>query len=312
MHCPVCLEKVKAELVEKVQNYHMYKCPFCDVIFADPMKGPGVEWYESTYISFEVIVWRLSWAQRRFLKYLPMAGGKLLDVGCGNGLFLFHASKSYQVAGLDLNKNLINFGRAHFNLRNLYATTLEEFVQRYPNLKFDVITFFEVLEHLDNPFQIMKCVKNNLKPNAIIAFSVPNRNRATDILGLRTPSDFPPNHLTRWSKRAIETLCERHGFKVKVKEVAPLDPEPFPLALVQKFFNLRLLGNLWKPWLMKLRSRGIIVSEEHICTRMPLYLRLIEKFGCVLLRMPSCLLYSWAKRLKMEGSTIFVIAQSMR
>jgi 2-polyprenyl-3-methyl-5-hydroxy-6-metoxy-1,4-benzoquinol methylase len=56
--------------------------------------------------------------------------------------------------------------------------SLEEFYEyaKEKNLKFDVITFFEVLEHQDKPREFLEMVKGFLKGGGYIAGSVPNRD----------------------------------------------------------------------------------------------------------------------------------------
>lgn len=60
--------------------------------------------------------------------------------------------------------------------------------------RFDIISFFEVLEHLDNPVRFIEHIRGLLKPGGHIIPSVPNRNSFLDTLA---ESDYPPNHLTR-------------------------------------------------------------------------------------------------------------------
>ena len=66
-----------------------------------------------------------------------------------------------------------------FWLKNVFVADLNSFfdgnVAEFP--KFDIITFFEVLEHLDNPLYFIEGVVKLLKPNGKLVISVPSRER---------------------------------------------------------------------------------------------------------------------------------------
>ncbi|MEM5782690.1 MAG: methyltransferase domain-containing protein, partial [Candidatus Aenigmatarchaeota archaeon] len=72
-------------------------------------------------------------------------------------------------------------------------------------LNFDVITFFEVLEHQDRPKEFIETIKSMLKPGGYIVGSVPNRDSwMWRMSGRRIgKGDFPPNHFLRFSKRSF-------------------------------------------------------------------------------------------------------------
>ena len=79
---------------------------------------------------------------------------------------------------------------------------------------FDIITFFEVLEHQDDPKGFVSKVMRLLKPYGCIAGSVPNRNvPLKDWQWFRDVGDFPPHHFTRWSKRCLEGFLTSMGFE---------------------------------------------------------------------------------------------------
>jgi len=213
--CPLCNETEKAVLKEVVNEFNIFYCRGCELEFADPMKNPGENWYETEY---KFSSWEgreyllLGWRHYKFLEDPPFRGGMLLDIGCSNGDFLLAArDKGYEVYGIDFDRKAIELGRKKFNLKNLFCGTIEDFRNSNPDKKFDVITFFEVLEHLDRPLQFIESTKKILKPDGYIAFSVPNRERwIKDSVWF----DYPPHHLTRWSRKSIRKLLEKTSFEV--------------------------------------------------------------------------------------------------
>ena len=84
-----------------------------------------------------------------------------------------------------------------------------------------MVSFFEVLEHQDNPAGFLAQVRSLLKPGGYIALSVPNRNRWQKGLDV---TDLPPNHLTRWNPEGLTGFLLREGF-----EIVSLREEPISL-----------------------------------------------------------------------------------
>lgn len=221
--CPVCLKSNNPVQVEIWRTYKLLCCDYCDVIFSHPFTAPGAEWYEKdkSYKTTRFSM-KIYWHHEQFLMQ-PILGNKLLDVGCNNGVFLSIAEKmGYVVTGLDFNRNSIESGQQAFGLKKLYSYTVEDFSKEFPSEKFDVITCFEILEHLDNPNQFLKTIKGLLRPQGSIAISVPNRDMAVNSLG---EYDYPPHHLTKWSDKALAHFLNSHGFSIIAHKVKEVDPE---------------------------------------------------------------------------------------
>jgi hypothetical protein len=80
----------------------------------------------------------------------------------------------------------------------------------HANERFDLITFFDVLEHIDNHNEFMESVHNLLATRGYIAMSMPYRKHAEWLM----PLDLPPRHLTRWDRKSLKRFLEARGFKV--------------------------------------------------------------------------------------------------
>lgn len=215
MHqCPVCLAETKLQFVEKHGDYTINRCPACDVVFSDPMKNPGADWYEKSemYAVGRVLHTAVGWQHNQFILDKDTYGKRLLDVGCGPGAFLSEAKKKgYEVWGLDFDRENVKVAKKRFGLKNIYAKSVADLARDFSGQKFDVITFFEVLEHLDDPTRFMGEIRGILESRGHIALSLPNRDRTLDPLG---EGDYPPNHLTRWNRECLTAFLERNGFEV--------------------------------------------------------------------------------------------------
>ena len=158
----------------------------------------------------------IGWFHLEFLKLRPKPQGALLDMGCGTGDFVQLATKNgYGATGIDSDHTAIECGKAFHGDIPLFCMKATDFFHRN-DTRYDVVTFFEVLEHLENPRGFIGEVRRHLADRGYIAFSVPNNDsplirlyrKATRII------DYPPHHLTRWSKKAVKRLLEGGGFDV--------------------------------------------------------------------------------------------------
>lgn len=214
--CPACLDSNGINIMDKEvgEPYKMIHCLSCDLVFSEPMKSASANWYETNEygLAFKVSANdqpHLGWYHEIFFEEsLPVK--KILDIGCGRGDFIKVAeNKGYLVAGIDFDETNIEIARRNFGLKNVYATTIEEFLSENPKKRFDIITFFEVLEHLPDPRSFIKNVKKLLAQEGYIVVSVPNRKRFTNTIAYL---DKPPYHLTRWSETALRNFIVQTGF----------------------------------------------------------------------------------------------------
>ena len=145
------------------------------------------------------------------MRLLPLTAS-FLDIGCGTGNFLAAARDAgYPVSGIELDRNAARFARERLGLQRVLALTISEFAEQHPKERFDVVTFFEVLEHQAAPIEFLQRVRTFVRPGGVIALSVPNRARwltGLDVL------DFPPDHFSRWNTVALKKFLNTQSFDV--------------------------------------------------------------------------------------------------
>ena len=215
--CPGCGSIDRFEEIEKVKDFLIVHCLNCGLDFSNPMKNPGGEWYDQAYIlRHSAIDTRIRDYYRWALKALPLKG-KLLDVGCGEGVFVAYAKKKgFDAYGIDFSKEAIKLGTEWYGLRTLYNCSLSQ-LKSINNLSdFNIVVFFEVLEHLEKPVDFLREVETTLQEDGFIALSVPSREKwpIPDI------GDYPPNHLTRWTEKSLRIFFEMNGFSIVRLEVS--------------------------------------------------------------------------------------------
>jgi SAM-dependent methyltransferase len=239
--CPACGKVSSNASVERYGRYECFACGACDLHFWNPREMPDASWYERVYIGRDHQLMPLEPGHKYFLSdRLAPRGGELLDVGCGTGNFLVAARDAgYHVSGTELDGGAARFAAVQVGMPRIFPLTIVDFVARYPGTKFDVVTFFEVLEHQAAPEEFLKGVKSCLRSRGYIALSVPNRERwltAPDVL------DYPPNHFLRWNVRALKTFLAAHGF-----EILSVREQGAGVAHTAQMINMALRTGLSRP-----------------------------------------------------------------
>lgn len=110
----------------------------------------------------------------------PVAGKKLLDVGCGGGILAeAMAQRGAEVLGIDMGEAPLAVARLHALESDVkvdyHRITAEDLAQEKAG-EFDVITCLEMLEHVPDPSSIVAACAHLVKPGGDVYFSTINRN----------------------------------------------------------------------------------------------------------------------------------------
>ena len=144
-----------------------------------------------------------------FREAKPEGGKRLLDLGCGVGRFLHAALKlGWDVRGIDASAKAIEIGKRTATFP-LSTETLQQL--RDSGARFDVVTAFEVLEHLERPVDVLRSVSEVLAPGGLFFGTVPNRLSPT-VQTTRRQDWLPPVHLQYFTAPALQRTLERGGF----------------------------------------------------------------------------------------------------
>lgn len=216
------------------------------------MRAADSQWYSSSWLYDLRIAdgaWeeaaRTPWNFNQALSCIRGRGnGSLLDIGCAEGQFLNLARKvGYEVTGLDFNPRSVEVARKVFSISSVYQCSAEEFYERHPDLRFDVVTLFEVLEHTANPFEIVCSIRRLLRPGGKFLLSVPGNRRWPQLF--HPEVDTPPHHLTLWTEEALTKMLERGGYRVLNIRSKPLGVDDLGIHLKWRLHKVaRILGPL--------------------------------------------------------------------
>jgi 2-polyprenyl-3-methyl-5-hydroxy-6-metoxy-1,4-benzoquinol methylase len=210
--CPLC-ETGSFERTTSGRSAHdLWSCRNCSLEFFYPLAQASAEWYAEGYRYRSLFESKeLRWNHHRFLKH-PASGRSLLDVGCGTGSLLLAAREhGYTVAGLDFDREAVETARVRLGIDDVHSLSAAQFRQAYPDRRFDVVTAFEVIEHVESPADLMRECSQLLKPGGELVISTPYRDRWPNV---HEAWDYPPHHLTRWDKAALAFAINLAGCRL--------------------------------------------------------------------------------------------------
>jgi 2-polyprenyl-3-methyl-5-hydroxy-6-metoxy-1,4-benzoquinol methylase len=163
----------------------------------------------------------------------PVEGLRILDVGCGWAqALLYFKNKGMDCYGFDPAPEAIEYGlRKGLSVQHAGIDRMDVF----GSIKFDVVMLKNVLEHLPNPFEVLKEIHQKvLKEGGLLIIDVPNefnvfQTAGRDVHGLGDWWVAPPGHLNYFSKDTLVNLINGAGYEVCLSEAS------FPLEMFLLF-----------------------------------------------------------------------------
>jgi len=264
--CELCGSKqhklyLPAIYAHEGKEYDLVQCKQCGLVFVSPfpdlktiaafynekyfLSDFGCGMYEKSYLETE---------STRVEEYREMLGriknhknsGKLLEVGCAAGSFLYYAQRAgFQVEGVDISDWAVNTAKTQFGL-TVYKGRLLDL--DLPRQNYDVIFLSDLLEHEPAPTAFLTIIQGLLKPDGVVAIKVPVYVNSfyyqiikilpwswtlgkLDIKLLqalkvsRRGPKFPPYHLYEYSPKTLARLLDKCGLKIVEQRSSLIVPE---------------------------------------------------------------------------------------
>jgi 2-polyprenyl-3-methyl-5-hydroxy-6-metoxy-1,4-benzoquinol methylase len=173
--------------------------------------------------------------------------GRLLDVGCAEGFFLEAAKAGgWECYGVELSSFAAEVA-SKAGVGEVFCGTLRD--AKYPDDHFDVVTMFDVIEHLHDPRAELEEVRRILKPGGLYYLLTPDaKSPAARLMGKRWFEIKPPEHLFYFSTANMNDMLRAAGFE-KVTSHAG--------GKVLTFEYIALVLSRTTPWLSKLLRLGL-------------------------------------------------------
>ena len=213
--CLICNSDRLKDL-ETYKSSFLCKCQSCGFIFSKriPSEQELIEHYmgygRNDYLS-PVTIKRYNELLDQFEKYRKT--NRILDVGCGIGYFLEEAKKrGWEVFGTEYTDLAVNICRGKGISMNQGVLN----PNGYSPESFDIITSFEVIEHINNPLEELTSFHKLLRKGGGVYVTTPNFN---SLLRYRLKDTYDiicyPEHLSYYTSKTLKNVFGKSGFITK-------------------------------------------------------------------------------------------------
>jgi len=140
--------------------------------------------------------------------------GRVLDVGCAAGFFLkVCRDKGWQTEGIEIARPMIEYAEQSLGLSNMHRGDLLSV--DLPEASFDVLSMWDVIEHLEEPLEHLHRARKLLREDGILVLETQNvDSRFAKIMGRRWQHYKHEEHLYHFSPSTLDHLLRQAGFEV--------------------------------------------------------------------------------------------------
>lgn len=248
--CRFCGKKESRQLypVQDIfgNSFHINQCNHCKTYFLTPPPDEKIlnQAYDSSYygekeekfnpiLEFGLDIFRKIRA-KRLTKYLN-DGASVLDIGCGNGRFLYSLLNygKYKLYGTEMEGNSAKRA-SRIKEINLKVGTLN--AQDFAPASLDAVTMFHVYEHLTDPKEYLQIIDSILKKGGIFLISFPNIDsyQSKKFRGDWLHLD-PPRHLFYHAPKDFIDIMKSYGYELLKEKYSTAEQNPY--GMVQSLLN---------------------------------------------------------------------------
>ncbi len=232
--CIICnLEDTR--VIYRLRDIQVLTCNLCGLTFVDESMSNDeisqlyeTEDYNKKHFSFylegmEEKITNDYLNEFKFIDKKKPSGGLIFDFGCGSGEFLSKIDSKWSKSGIDVSLKAIEKGRAKYGY-DLIAEGIEK--ANLPDGKFDIVTMWMVIEHLQNPFAVLKEVQRILKDDGVVVIKTPNKDSLLAIIAdslykvslgkITYPISlfYTPLHIYYFDFKGLTMLLQKTNFKI--------------------------------------------------------------------------------------------------
>ena len=238
VHCNLCGADNTAPIAE-IDGFHIVRCRQCSLTYVNPRFAQQAlhEIYTESYYDHDGINngqkfygyddyvqdeenIKITFAKRLKVIERYANRGQLLDVGCATGFFLDLArSNGWNVVGTEVSSFGQRFAKERFGL-DVRLGTLREL--RFDDQTFDVVTMWDVIEHVVNPMTELLEVHRVLRQGGLLSIITPDASsRVARLLGSRWEEyRRVREHVYFFSRRTLAEMLRKAGFEILRMESA--------------------------------------------------------------------------------------------
>ena len=206
--------------------FTLVRCNHCGLMYLDPRPSPEdmAAYYPEEYEAhIGTQKQRLSWLRRLDYEYgihkryraimRYTETGHMLDIGCASGAFLDGMrERGWSVAGIEPSTRAAAYARRELGLQ-IQNTVLEN--AELAPASFDLVTMWNVLEHLSDPQESLQRLGEVLRPGGLLVFAVPNLHSLDRILFKQYWAGYDlPRHLYTFPSDVLERMVRAAGLEI--------------------------------------------------------------------------------------------------
>ena len=191
--------------------------------------------------------------------YLP-TGGRVLDVGCATGYFLEGAQQEFDAWGIDPSPIAVKICQDRGLTQVVRGST--EDLSAVRDKDFEVVGFFDVLEHVDDDLSALRNAGDVLTERGRVMITVPA------YMWLWSEHDVLNEHKRRYAKNELAALLHQAGFEIE--QLTYFNSYLFPSAVLARLAR-RIVRSVGKadlsmppPWANRLMTRVFASERRHL------------------------------------------------
>ena len=261
--CYLCGSKENSTVFNE-NGIPILECKSCGHIFSSYVQEEHYDgyWDENSDQDFDLDWWDVAHREiySEFIQtFMKAEKGKILDVGCGLGFFiktLQEKKPAWSSLGYEMSERAVKFGKEKNHLSNIYSGLVQNSGIEKNSL--DIITLWDVIEHIPKPQPLLEYLFSILKPGGILFVQTPNvpiqlwKARLKVLLkGMKEGVHYleAKDHINDYSTSTLNLLANKTGYSGTsyfiMKPILSVAGSKNPLGVLFKLLYYRISKIIW-------------------------------------------------------------------
>jgi 2-polyprenyl-3-methyl-5-hydroxy-6-metoxy-1,4-benzoquinol methylase len=229
-HCLFCAEGTPTEPLFEDPPFTVLRCSGCGLTFVSPRisseqvtdlysesywRSPAAKDYGYTDYRKDAPHWLRTYRRRAEVLPRLSPGSRVLDVGCAAGFFLeVMRERGFDTWGVEVSAPIAEEAQRRLGRERIHVGTLDN--APYQEGEFDLVTFWDVVEHLPDPVEVLRQARPLLKPGGLLLIETQNvESRFARLMGRRWQHFKQAEHLWHFSPSTATALFHASGYSVE-------------------------------------------------------------------------------------------------